>query len=618
VTSTPSDGSSNAASGGRGGLIAAGILGVLAAAYVALVLASGSGVPRNATVLGIDVGGQSAQEAAATVTKALGAASTAPIEATADGKHISISPAQAGLSFDANATFAPYTGRTWNPVTLLSQFTGGVAIAPTVVVDETKMSSTIKGIAGDFDKRAREPQIAFTALAPAVVPGKPGTVLDQKAAEQALKDAYLVAKDPVTLPFVTQQPTVTDEQAKAALDGANIAVSAPVSVTASGITGSIPPETIAAALSYAPKDGKLIPTLDGNVLRTAIASTFASVEQPGRDATFNVSSGTPVVVPSKVGTGINAEDLATDVAAVLGQTDAAARHVDARTGTIEPKLTTEQAKSLGVTEQMSSFTQHFPYAPYRVQNIGQAAKYINGTLLMPGDVFSLNDTIHERTVANGYTLGYVIGPGGVFKEDLGGGVSTSATATWSAAFYAGLQRVHVQAHSIWIPRYRAGLEATVAWGQFDMSFKNDTPHAVFISAGITRHSITVSMWGTKVYDKVKAESGQRYGTSPYTTLYDTSSTCHAQGGQEGFSIDVYRVFYKDGKEDHREKITTHYNPSPVVHCYADPSIPKPTPSGSAQPTGAPHPSPSGSAHSTPTAHPTSTPKPSPKPSASSS
>ena len=267
---------------------------------------------------------------------------------------------------------------------------------------------------------------------------------------------------------------------------------------------------------------------------------------------------------------------------------------------------------------MSSFTQHFPYAPYRVQNIGQAARYINGTLLMPGDVFSLNDTIHERTVANGYTLGYVIGPGGVFKEDLGGGVSTSATATWTAAFYAGLQRVHVQAHSIWIPRYRAGLEATVAWGQFDMSFKNDTPHAVFISAGITHHSITVSMWGTKVYNKIEAVSGQRYGISPYTTLYDTSSTCHAQGGQEGFSIDVYRVFYQDGKEDHREKITTHYNPSPVVNCYADPSIPKPTPSGSSQPTGAPHPSPSGSAHSTPTAHPTATPKPSPKPSASSS
>jgi vancomycin resistance protein YoaR len=436
-----------------------------------------------------------------------------------------------------------------------------------------------------------------------VVSGKDGTVLDQKAAGEGLQNAYLRATDPIELSFVTQAPTVTDSGAQAALADATTAVSAPVTVTASGITASIPEATIADSLSFAAKDGKLVPTLDGNILRAAIAPDFASIEKPGRNATFDVSSGTPVVVPSKVGRGVNAEDLAADVAKVLGQTDPAARHVDARIGTIEPKLTTEEAKSLGVTEQMSSFTQHFPYAAYRVQNIGQAAKYINGTLLKPGEAFSLNNTIHERTVANGYTLGFVIGEGGVFKEDLGGGVSTSATATWTAAFYAGLARVHVQAHSIWIPRYRPGLEATVAWGQFDMSFKNDTPHAVFITAGITNHSITVSMWGTKVYDKIEAVSGPRYDTSPYKTLYDTSSTCHPQGGQEGFSIDVYRVFYKGGKEDHREKITTHYNPSPVVNCFADPTKPKPTPSGGSTPSGTPKPTPSNSQAATPSPKP---------------
>ncbi len=607
MTTTPSAGSPKAASGSRVGPVVAGIVGVLALVYVVMVVASGSGMPRNATVLGVDVGGQSQQEAAATLTKALGPKSQEAIDLTAQSKPISVSPAQAGLAFDVDATVAPYSGRTWNPLTLLSQFTGGVVVPPVITVDEAKMNSAIKGIAGDFDKRAREPQIVFKDMDSAVVPGKNGTVLDQKAAAQTLKDSYLVATKPAPLAFVIAEPTVSDANANAALGDAKTAVSAPVSVTASGITSSIPPDAIAEALSYAAKGGKLVPTLDGDVLRKSIARDFSSIEEPGRDATFNVSSGTPVVVPSKVGRGVNAEHLATDVAAVLDKTDPDARHVDAQFGVIDPNLTTEQAKELGVTELMSTFTQHFPYAPYRVQNIGQAARYINKTLLMPGEVFSLNDTIHERTVANGYTKGYVIGEGGVFKEDLGGGVSTSATATWTAAFYAGLPRVHVQAHSVWIPRYRAGLEATVAWGQFDMSFKNDTPNAVFITAGITRQSITVSMWGTKVYDKIEAESGERYGTSPYKTLYDTTSTCHAQGGEDGFSIDVYRVFYKGGKEDHREKITTHYNPSPTVHCYADPATPKPTPSGSPAPTGSPRPSQSQSAAPKPTA----TTKPSP-------
>ena len=60
------------------------------------------------------------------------------------------------------------------------------------------------------------------------------------------------------------------------------------------------------------------------------------------------------------------------------------------------------------------------YAAYRVQNIGEAARRMNGTLLMPGDTFSLNDTIKERTEKNGYTVGFVVGAGGVFAEDLGG------------------------------------------------------------------------------------------------------------------------------------------------------------------------------------------------------
>jgi vancomycin resistance protein YoaR len=299
-----------------------------------------------------------------------------------------------------------------------------------------------------------------------------------------------------------------------------------------------------------------------------------------------------VVVASKVGHGVNPAQLAASVLGVATKTGN--RTVSATLGTIPPKLTTEQAKALGVVEKMSSFRQHFPYAPYRVQNIGQAARSIDRTLLLPGETFSLNDTLGERTVANGYTKGFVVGPGGVFKQDLGGGVSTSATTTWTAAFYAGLQRVYTQAHSIWISRYRPGLEATVAWGSFDMKFRNDTPHAVFITTIMHNTSLTVQMWGTQQYDDVRAVSGPRYDVRPFKTIYDVTPACHAQGGEPGFGIDVYRVFYKGGVEVKREKITTHYKPGPEVICHADPALtPSPSPSGSgSSASGAPSPSPS--------------------------
>ena len=67
-----------------------------------------------------------------------------------------------------------------------------------------------------------------------------------------------------------------------------------------------------------------------------------------------------------------------------------------------------------------------------------------------------------------------------------------------------MDRVQTVAHSIYISRYQPGLEATVAWGLFDMKFRNPGPNAVFITAGITNGSMTVSFWGTKQYDDIKA------------------------------------------------------------------------------------------------------------------
>ncbi|HSN06927.1 MAG TPA: VanW family protein, partial [Candidatus Angelobacter sp.] len=392
--------------------------------------------------------------------------------------------------------------------------------------------------------------------------------------------------------------------ARAAVTLAQRIVSAPVTVRVGQVVATIPPASLGRALRFTTRDGELVPSLDGQVLRAAVAPALAAVETPGRDASFAIVAGRPVVVPSQVGKGVNPDLLAKDVLTALR--DGGTRTIDAEIGTIAPTLTTEQANALGVTEQLSSFTQRFPYAAYRVQNIGTAARRVDGTLLLPGETFSLNDTIGERTPGNGYTKGFVIGPGGVFKEDLGGGVSTSATTVWTAAFYAGLQRVQTQAHSIWIPRYRAGLEATVAWGSFDMRFRNDTPHAVYITTIMRNTSLTVQMWGTKVYDEIRAVSSARYDvTPPSTTRYDPTPTCHAQTGEQGFAIDVYRVFVKGGAEVRREKITTRYRPSPTVVCKADPASRTPTPA--ATPSGSPRPTASTTSSSTATSTATATP-----------
>ena len=583
-----------------GTTIAALAVAGVASVYLALVAASGDGLPRGATVLGVDVGGQSEEQAVATLDSALAEQADGDIDVVVGSSTVTVVPSDAGLAFDADATVSGYAARIWNPLTLLTQFTGGPSIDPVVTIDEAKLAETVTILAAEVDRPAVEPTIAYVGATPTLEPGSSGTVLDREASQQAIREAYLLSDAPVTLPVVESDPTVADDAAAAALPVAETAVSAPVTVRVNGVTATIPAAVIAKALSFRAQEGQLVPALDGDVLRAAIADDIASSETPGRDARWKIVAGAPVVVPAKVGRGVNAELLAADVAGVLGGTDAASRTIDAQIGTIEPALTTEKAKSLGVVEQLSSFQQDFPYAAYRVQNIGTAARYINNTLLMPGETFSLNDTILERTPEHGYTKGFIVGPGGVFAEDLGGGVSTAATTMWTAAFYAGLERVYTQAHSIWISRYRPGLEATVAWGSFDMKFRNDTQHAVLIKTRMRNTSVTVSLYGTKVYDKVRAVSGPRENVRAFKTIYSEKKGCLAQGGSPGFSIVVTRVFSIDGKVVEREPIRTVYRPSPRVVCGPDPAK---------KPTASPTPSTSGSP--APTA--TSTPVPSPSP-----
>ena len=120
-------------------------------------------------------------------------------------------------------------------------------------------------------------------------------------------------------------------------------------------------------------------------------------------------------------------------------------------------------------------------------------------------MFSLNGIVGERTVANGFTEGYIISDG-ILVTDLGGGVSQMATTTFNPAFFAGLEDVEHKPHSFYIDRYPMGREATVAWGSVDLRFKNDTPYGVLVTADVTPSTpttsgvVTVSMWSTKFWD----------------------------------------------------------------------------------------------------------------------
>jgi len=276
------------------------------------------------------------------------------------------------------------------------------------------------------------------------------------------------------------------------------------------------------------------------------------------------------VVPAVDGTRVEAQALARAVEPVLTLKG------DERTADVEltgakAAFSTEDAERLGITEVTGQFTTYFPYAEYRNVNIGRAAKLINGTLLKPGETFSLNGVVGERTKANGFTEGFIIN-GGKFQRELGGGVSQSATTTYNAMFFAGLKDVEHQPHTLYIDRYPPGREATVAWPDLDLKFQNDTRYGVLVQASTVRStpgrrgSITVRMWSTKTYDKVESSALAKSNFTSGRDLVDTSSSCEPQAPAQGFDVRYSRLFYRGGEVVKRERFSWRYGPTDRIRC----------------------------------------------------
>ncbi|MDQ3449899.1 MAG: VanW family protein, partial [Actinomycetota bacterium] len=313
----------------------------------------------------------------------------------------------------------------------------------------------------------------------------------------------------------------------------------------------------------------LAPSLDVDGLLAADPARFASMIAPPVSASFTFASGAPTVVPAVEGTTIDPATLRVDLLAALAAVGAE-RVVEASTTTQEPELTTAEAEALGIVELVSEFTTNYPILEYRLVNIGRAAEIINGSLVLPGETFSLNETVGERTAENGFVKGFII-DGGQLREDLGGGVSQVATTTFNAVFFAGLEDVEHKPHSFYISRYPAGREATVAWPVVDLRFRNDTDTGVLIQTIHTPGEITVRFWGTKVYDEIRSVSSERYNIEAPETLYQNDEECVDQDPVSGFDITVTRQFVQGGAVVRSEDFVTSYNPADRIICEPPPT-----------------------------------------------
>lgn len=245
------------------------------------------------------------------------------------------------------------------------------------------------------------------------------------------------------------------------------------------------------------------------------------------------------VRPGRIGRALRRNDSATAIRrAIRERAYRATLAVEA----LPPRISTAAARR--VRSLIGTFTTHFECCQPRVRNIRLIGRAIDGTLVAPGEQFSLNGVAGERTRAGGYVPAPFIADGRLVPS-VGGGVSQVSTTMYNAAFFAGLRLDAHQPHSFYIDRYPPGREATLDFDSIDLRWTNDTDTPVLVRATATDTSVTVALFGDNGGRRVSAETGAR----------------RLLPGRD-FEITVTRVVrYPDGRVA-RESYTTSYDEPP--------------------------------------------------------
>ncbi|QXC61505.1 VanW family protein [Aquihabitans sp. G128] len=531
------------------------IVVVLLAAW-AIDSSSASGkVPRNVTLGGRDISKLPEDELANTVADVADHYADVEVQVRTPERTYKVKAGTLGLKLDQKATVQKAldldedTSLPGRPFVWASSFLEERSAPLAFTVDDAALEKGLAGLGGNAT--ASEPSLVPGANAITILSGSSGTVIqtegvaDQILAKAKDGDEPIIVNAKVT----AKEPDVSDADAQAIADKLTAGTAKGLAIDASGKQTLIPAATVRSWLGSKVERGKLVVTLDAEKAKAALTDAIPG-DSRTVDATVKLVNGAIVISPSKDGATCCAADTA---ARLLAAINAGSPTVGIDLEVSKAKFTTEMAQKLGIKEpvgttttwngqpQVKSFTTYYdPGGGGRVTNIHRIADLVNGTVVKPGETFSINGTVGQRTTAKGFVEAGAIA-NGEHVDEIGGGVSQFATTMFNAAYFAGLDITAYQAHSEHFARYPRGREATMGFPNPDMAWKNDTPYGILIESTWGNGTVTVRLWSTQyAYGEQTGSSDSRSGNC---TVVTTTRTIHKGDGST--ATDQFRARYRD-------------------------------------------------------------------------
>ena len=283
----------------------------------------------------------------------------------------------------------------------------------------------------------------------------------------------------------------------------------------------------------------------------------------GDITSFDKKSGEFVFGGSVDGYSVNAEATAAKIMEALEKCDYSAKiqtegsKVVASDDSIKSKYTT-----------IGSFTTKTTANAIRNKNIELAAAALNGTVVQPGEEFSFNETVGQRTAERGFGGAPAYNNGEVVEE-IGGGVCQVSSTLFNAVFRSGLTTTYRRSHTF-APNYvTPGCDATVSWPGPDYKFVNNSSHAIGIRAWYADRTMNVQIYGIRILPE-----GESWGLTaekvkdlpiPAPQII-TPDKGKESAGTAGSEWQAYKIITKNGKEERvKDHYTSYKGHTPMVY-----------------------------------------------------
>lgn len=404
----------------------------------------------------------------------------------------------------------------------------------------------------------REVRRAATAEGVQAAQGEPAPSAGGEALLAPLESATLRFLDaPVTLRFDGKSFQTSWRKLGLTLDRASLAREA-----ARLAEDGVHPQDVDAEFFVSGKGRRVPVAISREQAVWALVAYKDDYDRPAEDARIDLEKRQ--IIPERTGYGIHVYD---SLALVEERARTGAHEIELVGGETQPQVTRAQLGDLDISHVLGTFeTRYVVSDKDRNYNLKLAAEKLNGHILMPGQEFSFNAVVGDRTEKEGFRVAHVI-EGGEMVDGLAGGTCQISSTLHGAAWFAGLDILHSIPHSRPSTYITMGLDATVVYPTTDLKLKNPYDFPVVIRYVVAQGSVKVEILGKKrPWDRIEFEREVKQEI-PYQTItredheLPVGTTLVDQIGFPGYELVRKRNFYKGKKLVKSEKWTIKYPPT---------------------------------------------------------